>query len=130
VRAVVLVGSLLWGYENYTTADKWRDRGEDLQARLDDTASNADAVEDALSNSASRRAQMEDSFQTVGELREATDATISELNACVDVLNSLLNTIAVNGDPTAGIDQANQVCGQAGMNGAMLSDILAELEEA
>jgi hypothetical protein len=129
VGAVVVLASLLWGYENYSTADKWRDRGEQLQARLDDTSSNANAVEDALSNSASRRAQMEDSFQSVGELREATVATMGQLNDCINILNGLLNTIAANGDPAPGIDQANQVCGAAGMNGATLIQILEELEE-
>ena len=127
---VVVLGALLWGYENYATADKWRDRGEALQARLDDMSSNASAVEDALSNSASRRAQMEDSFRTVGELRDATEATISQLNACVSVLNGLLDTTASGGDPTARIDQANQVCGEAGMNGTTLIRILEELEGA
>jgi hypothetical protein len=71
---------------------------------------------------------MEDSFQTVGELREATAATMGQLNDCVNILNGLLNTIAGGGDPAAGIDQANQVCGAAGMNGATLIDILEELE--
>jgi hypothetical protein len=128
VGVVVVLAALFWGYENYSTADEWRDRGEELQARLDDLSSNADAVEDALSNSASRRARMEDSFQTVGELRDATEATITQLNSCVAVLNGVLNSIATGGDPTTGIDQANQTCGQAGMNGTMLIQILEELE--
>ena len=129
VGVAVVVASLLWGYDAYTKADKWRDRGEELQTRLDDTSSNADAVEAALTNAASRGARIADSFQQVGELREATDATIHQLNDCINILNGLLNTVSTGGDPTTAIEQANQVCGAAGMNGTTLIQILEELEQ-
>jgi K+-transporting ATPase c subunit len=126
---VAIVGaSLYWGWSNYESADRWRDRGEALQEELDTRSSNADAVEDALNNAASRGARMADSQQQMAELREATQQTVNMINSCAFALNDLLDVTASGGDPTVAIDQANEQCGAAAANGEVLIQVLDDLQ--
>lgn len=128
VLSLVVGGAAFWGYRNYESAQRWQDRGDELAAELETRASNADATERALSSAASRTARMADGQQQMNELRDATEATIGQLHACVASLNHVLEVVAASGDPAAGIADANRACGEATYNGETLISILDALD--
>ena len=65
----------------------------------------------------------------MGELRQATEATVDGINQCALTLNDLLNVTAGGGDPTSVIDRANRVCGEAAYNGETLIAILNQIQQ-
>jgi hypothetical protein len=131
IGVAAIVGlALYWGWHNYESADRWRDRGEALAEQLETTSSNADAVEAALNRAASRGARLQDSQQQLAELREATEMTVDQLRQCATTLNDFLTSQAVGVDQTRFIDRANQVCNTAAYNGEQLIAIVDALDEA
>lgn len=123
----VVLASVLWGLASHRTADQWRDRGEVLQEQLVDRASTTDALQQALSRSASRGARAADGEETFAELEEAAMATVDQLRQCASHLNSVLRVLAVGGDPTGSINTANGSCTAAATNGEALIALLDQI---
>lgn len=123
----VVLASVLWGLANHRSADQWRDRGEALQEELVDRASTTDALEQALSRSASQGARATDGQETFVELEEAAVATVEQLRRCAQDLNAVLNVLATGGDPTGSVDTANGSCGEAAQNGEALIALLDQI---
>lgn len=126
----IVLASVLWGMASHRTADQWRDRGEVLQEQLVDRASTTDALQQALSRSASRGAQAADGQETFVELQEAAVATVDQLRQCASHLNSVLRVLAVGGDPTGTINTANGSCTAAATNGEALIALLDQISSS
>ena len=126
IAVVVLVvgASLWWGFTNRSTAQEWKDRGDELQEELLNTSSNADALEQALARSASRGAGLEDRSETFNQVQDAARATAEQLRTCVNDVNGLIGVLAAGSDPTAQLDRADRSCAAASINSDELISIL------
>jgi hypothetical protein len=127
VGILAATASLLWGMQNHRTASEWRDRGEALQEELATRASNTDALEEALSQSASRGAQARDGQQSFAELRDAAVTTVDQVRACALDLNHVMIALQLGDDPSIPIEQANRSCEEASLNGETLIRVLDEV---
>jgi Protein of unknown function (DUF2510) len=124
---VVVLGSLFWGWHNWSSANQWRDRANTLDAQIDTRLSNNDALERSISNAASRGARLQDGQQVLVAFRDATDATVEQLYACANALDAMLVEAARGGDPNSVIDRAQHACGTAVGNAEVLQGILEEI---
>ncbi len=127
VGILAATASFLWGVQNHRTASEWRDRGEVLQAELATRASNTDALEEALSESASRGARARDGQQSFAELRDAAVTTVDQVRACALDLNHVMIALQLGDDPSIPIEQANRSCEEASLNGETLIRVLDEV---
>ncbi len=127
VGILAATGSLLWGLQNHRSASQWQDRGEALQEELVTRASNTDALEEALSQSASRSAQAQDGQQSFAQLHDAAVATVDQIRACALDLNHVFIALQLGDDPTTPVDQANRSCEEASINGETLIQVLDEV---
>ncbi|HEY5886486.1 MAG TPA: DUF2510 domain-containing protein [Acidimicrobiales bacterium] len=127
VGIVAATASLLWGVQNHRTASQWQDRGEALQEELVTRASNTDALEEALSQSASRSARAQDGQQSFAQLHDAAVATVDQIRACALDLNHVFIALQLGDDPTIPVDQANRSCEQASISGETLIQVLDEV---
>jgi Protein of unknown function (DUF2510) len=127
VALVVVLGSLFWGWHNWSSANQWRDRANTLDAQIDTRLSNNDALERSISNAASRGARLQDGQQVLVAFRDATDATVEQLYACANALDAMLVEAARGGDPNSVIDRAQHACGTAVGNAEVLQGILEEI---
>ena len=127
VGILAATASFLWGMQNHRTASEWRDRGEVLQEELATRASNTDALEEALSQSASRGAQARDGQQSFAELRDAAVTTVDQVRACALDLNHVMIALQLGDDPSIPIEQANRSCEEASLNGETLIRVLDEV---
>ncbi len=127
VGILAATASFLWGLQNHRTASEWRDRGEALQEELVTRASNTDALEEALSQSASRGAQARDGQQSFAELRDAAVTTVDQVRACALDLNHVMIALQLGDDPSIPIEQANRSCEEASLNGETLIRVLDEV---
>ena len=127
VGILAATASFLWGMQNHGTASEWRDRGEVLQEELATRASNTDALEEALSQSASRSAQAQDGQQSFAQLHDAAVATVDQVRACALDLNHVMIALQLGDDPSIPIEQANRSCEEASLNGETLIRVLDEV---
>jgi len=127
VAGVVVVASLLWGLANHRTANEWRDRGEALQEELVTRAATADALEQALHESANRAAVATDGQETFAELEAAAVATVDQLRQCARDLNAVLAALSGDFDPSGTVYDANVSCNAAAVNGEALIALLDQI---
>jgi Protein of unknown function (DUF2510) len=127
VGLVLVLGSLFWGWHNWSSANEWRDRANTLDAQIDTRLSNNDALERSISNAASRGARLQDGQQVLVAFRDATNATVEQLYACANALDAMLVEAARGGDPNSVIDRAQHACGTAVGNAEVLQGILEEI---
>ncbi len=129
VAAVVLLivgASAWWGVSNKSTAERWRDRGEELQDELVRSSSNADALEQALARSASRAAGLQDGQGTFTEVQGAARDAAQQLRECIDDVDGIITILSRNGDATDQLDRARASCSEASVG----SDALIALLDA
>ena len=127
VAGAVVIASVLWGLANHRTANEWRDRGEALQEELVTRAGTADALEDAVHDSASRAARANDGQEAFVELEEAAVAAVDQLRQCAQDLNAVLGALSGGGDPTSTVDDANLSCNAAAVDGEALIVLLDQI---
>jgi hypothetical protein len=127
VVAAIVLASVFWGWQNWSSANLWRDRANDLDEQIDARLSNNDALERSLGNAASRGAQLADGQSVLRAFEDATNDTVDGLYACANALDLLLLQVAQGEDPNAVIERAQSACGTAIGNAEILRSILAEI---